>query len=50
VYLPAFVGIVSASVFTSRLGAMAANRLPVSVLKKAFGAFLCFVAVGMFFK
>ena len=50
VYLPAFVGIVSASVFTSRLGAMAANRLPVSVLKKAFGAFLCFVAVMMFFK
>ena len=50
VYLPAFVGIVSASVFTSRLGAMAANRLPVSVLKKAFGAFLCFVAVMMLFK
>ena len=50
VYLPAFVGIVSASVFTSRLGAMAANRLPVSVLKKAFGAFLCFVAMMMLFK
>ncbi len=50
VYLPAFVGIVSASVFTSRLGAMAANRLPVSVLKKAFGAFLCFMAVMMLFK
>lgn len=50
VYLPAFIGIVCASVVTSRFGARAANRLPVSVLKKAFGAFLCFVAVGMFFK
>ena len=50
VYLPAFIGIVCASVVTSRFGAMAANRLPVSVLKKAFGAFLCCVAVMMFFK
>ena len=50
VYLPAFIGIVCASVVTSRFGARAANRLPVSVLKKAFGAFLCFVAMGMFFK
>ena len=47
---PAFIGIVCASVVTSRFGAMAANRLPVSVLKKAFGAFLCCVAVMMFFK
>ena len=50
VYLPAFIGIVCASVVTSRFGARAANRLPVSVLKKAFGAFLCCVAVMMFFK
>lgn len=50
VYLPAFIGIVCASVVTSRFGARAANRLPVSVLKKAFGAFLCFVAVMMLFK
>jgi len=47
VYLPAFIGIVCASVVTSRFGARAANRLPVSVLKKAFGAFLCFVAGGV---
>lgn len=50
VYLPAFIGIVCASVVTSRFGARAANRLPVSVLKKAFGSFLCCVAVMMFFK
>ncbi len=50
VYLPAFISIVSASILTSRFGVMAANRLPVSVLKKAFGAFLCFVAVMMLFK
>ena len=50
VYLPAFISIVSASILTSRFGVMAANRLPVPVLKKAFGAFLCFVAVMMLFK
>ena len=50
VYLPAFISIVSASILTSRFGVMAANRLPVPVLKKAFALFLCCVAVMMFFK
>ena len=50
VYLPAFISIVSASILTSRFGVMAANRLPVPVLKKAFALFLCCVAVMMLFK
>ena len=50
VYLPAFMGIVASSVATSKFGAIAANRLPVSVLKKAFALFLCGVAVNMFLK
>lgn len=50
VYVPAFLGIVAASVGTSKFGALAANKLPVPVLKKAFATFLCFVAIAMFFK
>lgn len=50
VYLPAFAGIAAASVFTSKIGARLASRLPVPILKKAFAAFLCAVAVSMFFK
>lgn len=50
VYLPAFLGIASASIFTSKLGANLANRLSVGTLKKAFAGFLCFIAITMFFK
>ena len=50
VYLPAFFGIVLASTFTSKWGAICASKLPVSVLKKAFAVFLCAVAISMFFK
>lgn len=50
IYLPAFSGIVCASIITSRLGAMCANKLPVAILKKTFASFLCLVAISMFLK
>lgn len=50
IYLPALLGIVSTSVFTSKLGASAANRLPVPILKKAFAVMLMLIALNMFLK
>lgn len=47
VYLPALVAIVSTSIFTTRLGANLASRLPTVILKKIFAVFLLFVAVKM---
>ncbi|WP_373767526.1 sulfite exporter TauE/SafE family protein [Glaesserella sp.] len=50
VYLPALLGIVLTSFFTSKLGANAANVLPVPTLKKAFAVMLMLIAANMFFK
>lgn len=50
VYLPALLGIAAASVFTSKLGANAANRLPVPMLKRGFAVMLMLIAANMFFK
>ena len=50
VYLPALLGITATSYFTSKLGANAANVLPVATLKKAFAVMLVVIAVNMFFK
>lgn len=50
VYLPALLGITITSVFTSKLGASAANILPVPILKRAFAVFLMFIAINMFLK
>lgn len=50
VYLPALVGITATSYFTSKLGANAANVLPVPILKKAFAVLLVAIAVNMLFK
>lgn len=50
VYLPALFGIVATSFFTSKLGANAANVLPVPVLKKAFAVMLMLIALNMFLK
>ncbi|KDD78778.1 sulfite exporter TauE/SafE family protein [Glaesserella parasuis] len=50
VYLPALLGITLTSIFTSKLGATAANKLPVPILKRAFAVFLMCVAVNMFLK
>ena len=47
VYLPAFVAIVSMSILIAPLGARLAHRLPVKKLKRAFGAFLAFLATKM---
>ncbi len=47
VYLPALVGIVSASVLTAPLGARLAHSLPVPRLKKVFSMLLLVVATRM---
>lgn len=50
VYLPALFGITLTSYFTSKLGANAANVLPVATLKKAFAVLLVAIAINMFLK
>lgn len=50
VYLPALLGITLTSYFTSKLGANAANVLPVATLKKAFAVMLVVIAINMFLK
>ena len=50
IYLPALVGITLTSFFTSKLGASAANVLPVPILKKAFAGLLVLLAINMFLK
>ena len=50
IYLPALFGITFTSFFTSKLGASAANVLPVPVLKKAFALLLVIIAINMFLK
>ena len=50
IYLPALCGITLTSFFTSKLGANAANVLPVPTLKKAFAVLLVCIAINMFFK
>lgn len=50
VYLPALLGITATSFFTSKLGASAANVLPVPTLKKAFAVLLVCIAINMFLK
>lgn len=50
IYLPALFGITLTSFFTSKLGASAANVLPVPVLKKAFAVLLVCIAINMFLK
>lgn len=47
IYLPAFVAIVSMSILVAPWGAKLAHRLPVKKLKRAFGAFLAFLATKM---
>ncbi|MDP8078468.1 sulfite exporter TauE/SafE family protein [Phocoenobacter skyensis] len=50
VYLPALLGIVSVSFFTSKLGAKLATILSVGSLKRAFSLLLVVIAINMFFK
>lgn len=50
IYLPALFGITATSFFTSKLGANAANALPVPILKKAFAVLLVCIAINMFLK
>ena len=48
IYLPALVGITLTSFFTSKLGANAANSLPVPILKKGFACLLLVMAMKIF--
>jgi len=50
IYLPAVLGITASSFFTSKLGATATSKLPVSTLKKGFALLLIAIAVDMFMK
>ncbi len=48
IYLPALIGIVSTSIFTTRFGAKLATNLPTPTLKKIFAVFLLLVSAKMF--
>ncbi|MCK3657840.1 hypothetical protein A4G18_03720 [Pasteurellaceae bacterium Pebbles2] len=47
IYLPAVLGITLTSSFTTKLGVMVTNRLPVATLKRCFAVFLIFIAIRM---
>ncbi|EIJ71820.1 sulfite exporter TauE/SafE family protein [Pasteurella bettyae] len=47
IYLPAVLGIMVTSFFTSKLGAEVANKLPVTKLKTYFAIFLILMAIKM---
>jgi uncharacterized membrane protein YfcA len=47
IYLPAFAGIVTTSIFTAPLGAKLAHRLPAQRLKRYFAVVLLFIAIKM---
>lgn len=47
IYVPAFIFIGAASIFTAPMGAKQAHRLPSSVLRRIFGIFLIFVGIIM---
>ncbi len=47
VYLPALLSIAVVSVFTTRIGANLATRLPTAKLKRIFAVFLMFIALTM---
>lgn len=50
IYLPALFGIILTSSVFARYGVKLATKLPVSILKKCFAAFLFLVALNMIFK
>lgn len=47
VYMPAFIGVVVATIFMAPVGAKLAHRLPVKQLKRAFGVMLALLASKM---
>lgn len=49
IYWPAFIGISIASIFTASIGAKLAHKLPVNLLKRAFGVLLIILAIKMLF-
>ncbi|WP_118811390.1 sulfite exporter TauE/SafE family protein [Haemophilus haemolyticus] len=50
IYFPAVLCITATSFFTSKLGATATSKLPVSTLKKGFALLLITIAVDMFIR
>lgn len=47
VYLPALLGVISTSVFTTSIGASLTQKLPVMTIKRVFGVFLLVVSTRM---
>ena len=50
IYLPALIGIATASVFTAPIGAKIAHKLPIGKLKKIFACLLITVGTQMLYK
>lgn len=50
IYLPAFFGIIAASVFTAPVGARLAHKLPAQQLKRVFAVFLLLVGLRILLK
>jgi len=50
IYLPAFILINSASIFTAPIGARIAHKLPVATLKKLFAFLILFLCANMLYK
>lgn len=49
IYLPALLGIVCTSVFTTSIGAALTQRLPLLAIKRVFGVFLMLIGARMIF-
>lgn len=47
IYLPALLGVISTSVFTTSIGASLTQKLPVMTIKRVFGIFLLVVSARM---
>lgn len=47
IYLPALLGVISTSIFTTSLGASLTQKLPVMTIKRVFGVFLLVVSARM---
>lgn len=49
IYMPAFIGIVSASFFCAPIGAKLAHKIPAVKLKRIFAVFICMVGIKLLF-
>ena len=47
IYLPAFIGIISASLFCAPIGAKLAHKVPGAKLKRVFAILICIIGIGL---